>query len=477
MMRSALVFALWLLAATPLPAHAAPDAPEVPEAAVQRDALLRHDGRAVGHLREERHADGDVVRTRTTLTLSMRQGVARQQVRVRTDFVESRAGVPVSFERMTRAGDVRARLVGTRVGDRWRVRSERGGVHDERWLAAPPDLVFPAALARRLAAREAFAYGTLAAGDDGFVRWDLRPADAAGVWLRRRAGRTAETPVHVVEGRLLEPVVALGLTLLPEPCAGDCSDDVVDDLSPLDGLLLAAPYRIPRESLAGSIRYVVARSDGGVPDLPTTPGQEVTAGRRGAIVTVCAGCVDPASPPPPELAAYLAPDAWLQSDHPRLRAFARGAAGAHARPVRRRMDDLVAAIRAHMTGPVDYVGYASAVEALDSRGGDCTETAVLLAAAARAEGIPARIVVGVAYSSRFIGRSDVFGPHMWVQAWTGERWENFDAGLGEFGAGHIALAVGDGSPAGWQGLAARIRALRIVDAAAIDGAAAGGAAR
>jgi hypothetical protein len=57
---------------------------------------------------------------------------------------------------------------------------------------------------------------------------------------------------------------------------------------------------------------------------------------------------------------------------------------------------------------------------------------------------------------------------MWVQAWAGERWENFDAGLGAFGAGHVALAIGDGSPDDWQGLARRIRDLRIVDAAALD---------
>lgn len=451
-------------------------APSAQAATVARDALLRHDGRAVGHVRDERRVDDDGLRTRTTLVLSLREGAARRQVRVETEYLESSAGEPQAFERASRAGDVRARWRGERDGAGWRLRVERGGVHEERRVTAPADLLFPQALARRFAAGREFEYSALAAGDDDFVRWRLRPTADATVWLRRRAGGDADVPVRVVDGRLLEPVIALGLRLEPEACPDDCRGRVDGSLSPLDGLLLPAPYRIPRDALRGQVRYVVAGPDGAAPELPTAPGQRVQAGRRGAIVTVCATCADPAATAPDDLPSHLAPSPWLQSDDPRVRAFARHAGGMRSRPPDRRMRDMVAAVRAHMTGPIDYVGYATAVDALDSRRGDCTETAVLLAAAARAEGIPARVVVGIAYSSRFVGRSDVFGPHMWVQAWTGERWENFDAGLGEFGAGHIALGVGDGSPSAWQGLAARMRGLRIVDAAGIDASDAGGAA-
>src|SRR6185295_15628929 len=56
------------------------------------------------------------------------------------------------------------------------------------------------------------------------------------------------------------------------------------------------------------------------------------------------------------------------------------------------MRQLVDGVREYMTGDVDYVGYASAREALRTRAGDCTEFAVLLAAAARSRGIPARVV-------------------------------------------------------------------------------------
>ena len=44
------------------------------------------------------------------------------------------------------------------------------------------------------------------------------------------------------------------------------------------------------------------------------------------------------------------------------------------------------------------------------------------------------------------GVPHVFAPHAWVQAWDGTRWTSYDAALGRFDAGHIALMIGDGDP-------------------------------
>jgi hypothetical protein len=128
------------------------------------------------------------------------------------------------------------------------------------------------------------------------------------------------------------------------------------------------------------------------------------------------------------------------------------------------MRHLVTAVQARLSGPVSYRGYHTAHEALALRGGDCTEFALLLAAAGRARGIPTRVVAGLAYGSRFVGKAHAFGPHMWVQAWNEERWVSYDAGLGEFDSGHLALVVGDGSPESLRGALDLIARLRIVDA-------------
>ena len=125
------------------------------------------------------------------------------------------------------------------------------------------------------------------------------------------------------------------------------------------------------------------------------------------------------------------------------------------------MRALVALVRRRMDGPMSYERYLSAREAFDARGGDCTEFALLLAALGRARGIPTRVVAGVAYGSRFVGARHAFGPHLWVQAWTGERWESFDAALSGFDSTHIALALGDGAPEDYSRVTELIRNLRI----------------
>jgi hypothetical protein len=97
------------------------------------------------------------------------------------------------------------------------------------------------------------------------------------------------------------------------------------------------------------------------------------------------------------------------------------------------------------------VGFATASEVARTAQGDCTEHAVLLAGLLRAAGIPSRTVSGLIYvSDPFVGQRDVFGYHMWTQAWlmpdghaVGEpRWVDLDATRAvPFDSAHIALGV------------------------------------
>ena len=66
--------------------------------------------------------------------------------------------------------------------------------------------------------------------------------------------------------------------------------------------------------------------------------------------------------------------------------------------------------------------FLTASQALAVGGGDCTEHAVLLAAFARARGIPARLVFGFRYSPDFVG----FVAHAWVEVWTDGHWRGLD---------------------------------------------------
>lgn len=230
-------------------------------------------------------------------------------------------------------------------------------------------------------------------------------------------------------------------------------------------LLVKSPYRLPPAALNGEIRYRLRFDNGRQWRIPDTGEQRVTASGDDLTLAVCTACGDEAAPSADDLQRYLRANAWVRSDHREVRAFARS----HGRglSVHTRMKTLTAAVRAHMTGPIDFRHYHDAATALKNRGGDCTEFAVLLAAGARALGIPARIAHGLAYSGRMSGQPHVFSPHAWVQVWDGQRWVSYDAALGAFGAGHIALIVGDGDPNALRGLNRAMRDLRVVDAAGI----------
>lgn len=264
----------------------------------------------------------------------------------------------------------------------------------------------------------------------------------------------------------------LGLALLAASSAH--ADDALfasnaDAERAIRSLLVASPYKMSERARAGTIRYTVEHPNAQW-NWPETAEQHVETQGDRTTLTICADCGREAAPSADELKRYLTPNAWVDADDRAIRAFARAATGGS---VESRMSALVLAVQKHMNGAIDFRRYATAGEAFASREGDCTEFAVLLAAAARARGIPARVVAGLAYDSRFLGRSHAFVPHMWVQAWTGERWHSYDAALGRFDAGHIALAVGDGRPQEMRGVTPLISGLHIVDAVGVLPAQAG----
>jgi hypothetical protein len=149
-----------------------------------------------------------------------------------------------------------------------------------------------------------------------------------------------------------------------------------------------------------------------------------------------------------EILEALKPNRFVQSDDEKIIQLAKEAIGEtkNAAEAARKIESFVAN---YIDSTTLSIGYASAAEVADSRQGDCTEFAVLTAALCRAAGIPARIVVGVAYVEEFMGYENVFGGHAWTEAYVGNRWVGLDAafkaaGKGGYDAGHITLAAGSG---------------------------------
>lgn len=267
---------------------------------------------------------------------------------------------------------------------------------------------------------------------------------------------------RLMGGMWMLGAVATVMAQADVPNAGNDMGSVIRSLS------VASPYRLSELARSGTIRYWI-RIDGlPAATLPETGEQHVERDGEQLRVTVCAKhCGAEAAPSATELIRAKHANAWLQSDDATIVKFARGAAGSVEAQMRR----LALAVRQRLDRGIEYRRYLSALDAHDARVGDCTEYALLLAAAARSRGIPARVVAGLAYSSRFSGSLHHFGPHMWVQVWDGVRWVSHDAALGSFDAGRIALAVGDGSPESLRGVTALIKRIRIGRAAAVQHAA------
>ena len=242
--------------------------------------------------------------------------------------------------------------------------------------------------------------------------------------------------------RMTLPLFGVDLTLLA--CDEACATAPTQGADLFAHTIVASPRPLSPVERAGEVRYTLETTGSGPPlRLPDTGNQVARGDGRTIVVDVDLRGGAPDSPPP--VAEDRQPNDWLQSTAPEIIALARRGAGAAADP-RQRMQNLERFVRGYIRDKDLDVGYASALEVARKPEGDCTEHAVLLAALGRAVGIPTRVVDGVAYVPSFAGRTDVFVPHAWVEAWVDGGWRGFDAALNGFDAGHIALGEGDGDP-------------------------------
>ena len=435
---------------------------------------LSVDGVRTGYARNDRESDAGGITEREIIDLYMRQLGHNSRFEQRTEFRRTAIGDPAAFEYALTSGTVRTQWHGTFEGTFLRVRSS-----DRRQsglLDLPADTMFTPSHSERLAPLWRDHQNTMTAlvfdptrRTSGLLR-ARRVVDEndAEVHIRMSgAGTSAEDIWFDDDGHVLRlETDAFGARVTWTPCARECDAHVDTPMDVMDRLVVRSPVRIPASYKQRMIRYVLARSDGAQPRLAATSEQAVAFEDAHAIVTICATCGAAEHPTSTGLQRYLAPNSWVRSDDPEIRGLAlntvvRGAS------VDYRMRKLADLVLRRMRGSNDFLGYADAVTALHTGSGDCTEFAVLLAAFARAQGIPARIALGLAYSDRFSGKKDVFSPHAWVQAWDGARWKSYDAALDGFDSTHIAIALGTGDPDEVDKLMMQLPLLRIEKAGVV----------
>jgi transglutaminase-like putative cysteine protease len=435
----------------------------------------------LGRVREVRQTDANgLVTTDVEIHLVVTRGGDVATMDVSESWLETGEGAPVRFQGRRRLSAEERTTECAVVGDSLAVTATSSGLRSLKVVPLPGDLLFPLATERLHAARgfvpgDSYSYSCFDTDFEraGGVRVVVGGPDTLLLMGERRPlfrittrpelyGGLEVTEWRDAEGRLWRSEVpASGLVqerttpdeALAPPSGRDliagttvASDVVIDDPRAVTRALYEVwidggdvsgflPQDARQTTVGRTARGELLRVERRVPTLRTAEADAPGGPRVGGDALAGEGAAASAGPG----AAYLAGNSLLQTSHPLL-------AAAAGRCVRDAGGDPwvgAMAIEAFVRGHVENKGFgtafASAAEVLTSRSGDCSEHAVLLAALARAVGIPSRLVAGLVY------HAGGFAHHMWVEVWVRGEWYALDPSLGatsETGvdATHIKLA-------------------------------------
>ena len=247
-----------------------------------------------------------------------------------------------------------------------------------------------------------------------------------------------------------------GIKIEMVACAKEFALGENDVLELIDKMFVRSPEPLGNLGLVKSITYhLIPTTETSNLIIPSNDNQKVQRPSSGKVIVT----VEPVAAPTGTRFPYkgrdktileaMKPTRFVQSDHKEIIKLARRAVGS-TKDTAEAIKRIEAFVAEYIENKNLSVGYASAVDVAASRQGDCSEFAVLTAALCQAVGIPAQVVVGIAYVDDFAGLQG-FGGHAWTQAYVGGKWVGLDAafkgtGRGGYDAGHIALAVGNGNP-------------------------------
>jgi len=428
------------------------------------------DGRKIGQMHTTRRVDGDRVRTTQAMQIEIERSGLKLGMSTSETDEETLDGKPLRFESRTKISGIESVQTGViRADGKLDVTTEVGGAKQARTLDWPQGALLAEGL--RLAEEK---HGLTPGTRYKALAFQVENLEAVEVDSRVGAREAIELPdgkrdlVRIEQSielggsptktsswveadfsvrKLLVPMMGYELTMLA--CSKSCATapNLASDI--LVHTLLSSPRALTGDERGKGVRIVLGPTDANGEPLKfaTTDEQQVVAGADGKSELRIAPATEAgvASREGKPTAADTQPNDWLQSTAPKIVKLAREAAGTATAPAAQ-MQNLEDFVRRFIRNKDLSVGYASALEVAKNPEGDCTEHAVLLAALGRALGVPTRVVDGLVYIDEYAGKTNVFVPHAWAQAWVDGRWRSYDAALHGFDAGHIALSTGQGDP-------------------------------
>jgi hypothetical protein len=451
------------------------------------------EGKKVGHAIQDRVISDGKVTTSEEVTITVSRANVSVTMEITETSIETTGGEPLGFEVAQQLGAMVMRVAG-QVDKQGKVSltTTSMGTEQKSTLQWPRGAVMAEGLrleTLRKGLKEGTQYsvkifspGILQAVDAQIHIGPKENADLLGrvVPLRKvtttlnmpGAGEITSTGYVDEDLRVQKSVMPIaGMRIEMVACAKEFALGENDVLELIDRMFLASPKPLDNLAAAKSITYHLAPVEEAANfTIPSNDNQRVRELENGtSIVTVrpitaSAGAKFPYKGRDKTILEATKPTRFLQSDHEQVIDLAHRAVGG-AKDAAEAAKRIEAFVAEYIENKSLSVGYASAAEVAASRQGDCSEFAVLTAAMCRAVGIPAQVVVGVAYVGDFAGHQG-FGGHAWTQAYVGNKWVGLDAafkgaGRGGYDAGHIALATGNGDPADFFNLAATLGRFKI----------------
>lgn len=394
---------------------------------------------------------------RSILTVRRAEQVIRMESD--TDAWSEPNGRPIRFTHVRTEGGAIRRLEGERRGDTFVVRVDVGGTLTEKTHPCPPEVILSAALDSTF--KQNLSVGKKQAGltlleEDG----EIRPYTMT---VTRKEGELFVVEGEVAGIKSVERVRANGQTVrtIVERLGAEFVEATrekalaaVDPTDIFTAAHLRAGTRLPRTERLDEMVVRLSGRSGRAPKAIEDSRQKVTSRLKGSIDLRVLVEKPPAKAPKaatlaknPKVAPFLAATPYEAIADERIVSASRAAVGdaPDAWAAARRIN---AFVYRHITNKSLAQAFSTALEALASREGDCTEHAVLFSALAKAAGIPTRLVTGLVY----VDRKDegVFGYHEWVEVWMGDRWIAMDPTFGQDLADvtHVKFSQGLSDPDG-----------------------------
>ena len=436
-------------------------------------------GGKVGYAHTTMNRDGDLITTGATFHMVL--GRAEQPVKIgmTQHTSETLAGVPVTFGSEMDMSVMKSATKGTIKDGKVTIVTSQYGMDQTQTFDFPAGAMMTWGTNRESMLR-GFKSGTkytlLVYAPELRLDGSVNAVTTIGEWEELRLGAKVtkgqkvtvalESPVGSFE--MASWVDADGVPIkakVPIPGMGDIEMITTDQATALRDFVpqeffttstIPAKRKIDRAA-ARRIKYRLTAKSAGIElgDLPTTEMQSVVGKNDKSVDLVVARVAHVRKTPSPSqgegrgegqldpsMAEYLEGNLMINTADPKLIELAKQAAGGEKEPFA-----LADKLRRFVTNYVENkslnIGFATASEVARTKEGDCSEHGVLLAALGRLNGLPSRVVVGLAYVPIFGNQDDIFGYHLWTQFFIDGRWIDVDAALREtdVSPARIAFAV------------------------------------